>query len=74
MRYIDILNILNRINICNALSKGECMHNYKFSDEITNKVMESYEKNKSTTNVDDLVNEIHKISWRTKARCWCVIP
>lgn len=60
MTYSELLNKICRINVSNTIKQGECMHNYKFSEDLTNKVIQSYEKSRSKNNVDDLVNEIHR--------------
>lgn len=61
MRYSEVLNKIIRIKVYNALSKGECMHNYKFDDDVVEKVLTTYNTNKSKDDVKKLVKDILKV-------------
>ena len=60
MKYTEIRKIINRINIYNALKEGECMNNYKFDNETTNKAMSLAQSNISNKNIDKLIKDIEK--------------
>lgn len=58
--YKDILKKFCRLNTYMTINKGAGMNNYKIDDEVTKRVLSSYNKVKESDNINELINKINQ--------------